>query len=153
MRRITLPAFMLLLAATAAFGQSVSLTIGTPAAGEDLVLKDAAFIFRVSGCTDPSTVQVSATAEGLVDGARRSVPLRFPPSVTADVYSVSRRWPREGRWMIAITASCSQGTAGAIVPMGSQGFVRDAIRIFPRAVSPDDIEVALRDHTPPQTLR
>ena len=62
--------------AMAAFAGDFTFTIGSPVAAQDFRAKVAAFVFRTQGCADPAKSRISATAEGLVKGARRSVALK-----------------------------------------------------------------------------
>jgi len=50
-----------------------------------------------------SVADLSGSAEGLVRGARRSVPLRFDATSRPDVYAVRRQWPTDGTWLLRIT--------------------------------------------------
>jgi len=59
-----------------ALADGFTFTIGSPVASQDFQAKSAAFVFRTESCADPAKSQIDATAEGLVKGARRSVPLK-----------------------------------------------------------------------------
>ena len=59
-----------------ALAEGFTFTIGSPVASQDFQVKGAAFVFRTEGCAEPAKAQISATAEGLVKGARRSVVLK-----------------------------------------------------------------------------
>jgi hypothetical protein len=50
-----------------------------------------------------SVADLSGSAEGLVRGVRRSVPLRFDATSRPDVYAVRRQWPSDGTWLLRIT--------------------------------------------------
>ena len=58
--------------AVLALAEEFSFAIGSPVASQDFRAKAAAFVFRTQGCADPAKSEISATAEGLVQGARRS---------------------------------------------------------------------------------
>src|ERR1043165_2956975 len=45
---------------------------------------------------------VSGSAEGIVNGARRSVPLRFENTGRPNVYALRQQWPADGRWVLKI---------------------------------------------------
>jgi len=45
---------------------------------------------------------VSGTAEGIVNGARRSIHLRFDSTGRPGVFAVRRQWPSEGTWLLRI---------------------------------------------------
>ena len=120
-----------------------SFTIGSPVASEDFQLKAAAFVFRTEGCTDARKLAVSATAEGVVNGERRSVALRVFTGTKAGVYAVSQSWPADGRWVVNLNGTCANLSAGAIVPFTSKGFLRDSAKFFPRPATRGEIETSL----------
>ena len=51
----------------------------------------------------PELSAVSGTAEGLVDGARRSIPLKLEATSTPGVFAVRKQWPSEGTWALKIS--------------------------------------------------
>src|ERR1700691_6219130 len=83
-----------------------SFTIGNPVASQDFHFKTAAFVFRTESCADPSKAQISATAEGVVKGARQSVPLKVMPASKPGVYAVNQSWPAEGDWVVSLRGTC-----------------------------------------------
>src|ERR1044072_7846192 len=62
-----------------------------------MLLVHATFREGVSQLSD-----LSGTAEGFVNGARRSVPLRFANTDRPNVYALNPQWPAEGRWVLRI---------------------------------------------------
>src|SRR5277367_3947198 len=112
--------------AASAFGQEFKFTIGSPVASQDFAMKSAAFVFRTEGCPEPAKSQIGATAEGLVKGARRSVPLKVMTASKPGVYAVMQNWPAEGDWVVVLKGACAGANAGAIVPIGARGFVRES---------------------------
>jgi hypothetical protein len=137
-------ALTLLFALAPAHAQKLSLTIGNAVAGQDPSFKTAQFVFRVNGCADLTKAQVTATAEGLVDGSRRTTTLRLFPLLTPGGYAVTPQWGTGGKWVVAITATCRNETAGAIVPVNARSFAREDLQLFSRAPSPEEIETALK---------
>src|SRR5690349_56298 len=85
-----------------AFAQSgppeeFSFMIGSPVASQSFQAKAATLVFRTKGCSETEKLQVSGMAEGLVNGARRSVRLsKVTAMPTPGVYAVFREWPPEG---------------------------------------------------------
>jgi hypothetical protein len=127
-----------------AVAQTLTFEIGRPVAAQDFLFKSAAFVFRMSGCADPAKLEVSASEEGIVNTQRRSVLLMVRESRTnPGVYAVPQRM-NPGNWVIVLKGSCGNLHAGAIVPGGPSGFVRDATKFYPRAATPAEIEAALR---------
>jgi hypothetical protein len=126
-----------------AMAQGFTFTIGSPVASQDFQLKAAAFVFRTEGCGDPARLVVSATAEGVVKGERRSVALRVFTGTKPGVYAVSQNWPSEGFWVVNLKGACANLSAGAIAPFGPQGFIRDSAKFFPRPAAGSEIEASL----------
>jgi hypothetical protein len=100
---------------------------------------------------------VSGTAEGLVDGQRRTITLHFESTSRTGVYALRKQWPSEGTWSLVINVT--QGNDGdgnvaqALVelsPSGSVASVRVPTRqhaegAFPRRLTAREIETAVRD--------
>ncbi|HET9319096.1 MAG TPA: hypothetical protein VFO27_04950 [Bryobacteraceae bacterium] len=119
-------------------------TIGSPVASQDYQAKAAAFVFRTEGCAEPAKAQISGTAEGLVKGARRSVVLKVMAMTKPGVYAVYQNWPPEGDWVVNLKGTCTDASAGAIVPIGPKGFIREFSKFFQRPATNAEIETSLR---------
>lgn len=106
---------------TGALACPPSLTVER-AAGPASAGDDGAFVTvrAVHGC-HPGTLALAGTAEGLVGGARRSIPLDLTPADTSGVYRVQRQWPREGVWVLRLTVTEGDGRATALVGVGPSG--------------------------------
>jgi hypothetical protein len=141
----------------AASAAGFSMTIGPPvAAGTGIKVvksKGPAFAVRLEECDALETAQVSGAAEGVVDGEHRSAALAITPTGSPGVYLVSPALDQkagdqtnqnQGLWVVSLTATCGKAKAGAIVPMGPQGFLREATKILPRAATKAEIEAALK---------
>lgn len=83
---------------------------------------NAVLAFMPTGCHEPAKARISATAEGIVDGKRESRPLKLV-KVSDGVYAVSRQWPAEGTWVLAITGTYLGRTSSTIVELGNRGAV------------------------------
>jgi hypothetical protein len=139
--------FALALAAASAYGKDFSLTIGNPVAvalPDGVKKKDAGMAVRVENCADVAKAQVTATAEGIVNGARRSVPVRLAAATTPGAFAVSHDWPWEGAWVVHLTGHCGASTASAVVPFGPNGFLRESSKFFPRAATAAEVEAVLK---------
>lgn len=93
----------------------------------DARLKDAFLTVRPEGCVNCSSV--TATAEGIVNGQRRSIPVSLE-LITKDssprgyhTYALRRQWPAEGSWALVITAKSKEASIAmnAIVEMTADG--------------------------------
>jgi len=140
--------FALALMASSAWAKDFSLTIGNPVAVAlpDGVVKkkDAGMAVRVEYCANVASAQVTATAEGIVNGARRSVPVRLVAATTPGAFAVSHDWPWEGAWVVHLTGHCGASTASAVVPFGPNGFIRESSKFFPRAATAAEVEAVLK---------
>jgi hypothetical protein len=93
---------------------------------------------------------VSGSAEGIVGGARRSIPLRFETTSRPSVFGLRRQWPTEGAWLLRIAV---RGTT-AIVTLDQAGNVA-SVRVptelsngrdqLPRAVASREIDSTLAE--------
>jgi hypothetical protein len=90
---------------------------------------------------------LSGSAEGLVNGARRSIALRFDSIARPNTFGVRRQWPAEGTWLLRITlrettALVSLDAAGNVA--GTHVPTRETRDIpLPRAVGAHEIDSAL----------
>jgi hypothetical protein len=137
-------AAILAVASSIAFGETFAFEIGSPVASRDFRFKMATFVFRASGCPDPANIDVNATAEGIVGGARKSVSLKILKSSNPGVFAVFQQWDNSGKWVVSVGGSCDGKKAGVLVPMGSKGFVREAARFFSQTPPAAEIEAALK---------
>jgi len=141
MLRLGITAFTM---AALMLAEGFTFTIGSPVASQDYQAKAAAFAFRTEGCAEPAKAQISGAAEGLVKGARRSVVLKVTAMTKPGVYAVYQNWPPEGEWVVNLKGTCTDASAGAIVPIGPKGFIRESSKFFQRPATNAEIETSLR---------
>ena len=127
-----------------ALAAGFTFSIANPVAAQDFRFKTAAFVFRTEGCADSVKPQIGGTAEGLVNGARRSMALNVVETSKPGVYAVNQNWPGEGAWVVALKGMCADANAGAIVPIGPNGFIRESSKFFPRPATSAEIESSLK---------
>ncbi|HKP86267.1 MAG TPA: hypothetical protein VJZ26_09230 [Blastocatellia bacterium] len=120
--------------------------------------KDAALLVRTYGCHTPADANVTATAEGIVNGRRQSIPLELKPDATG-VYEIKQQWPAEGTWMLSFTGAYNGMTCTVFVDLGPNGKVYPDTKIeswrktgaharaFNRKPTSEDIESALKSLT------
>jgi hypothetical protein len=126
------------------WGQSFTFTLANPVAAQDFHFKAAAFVFRTEGCPEPEKPQLSGTAEGLVAGERRSAAVKVIPTSKPGVYAITQSWPDEGKWVVNLKGTCGSQTAGALVPMGPKGFIRESAKLFPRPATSGEVDASLK---------
>jgi hypothetical protein len=119
---------VLLAAATAhallgGFGVSVTLP-----KQDDPATKGAVLVVQPIGCHGPGA-SVSARAEGIENGVRRSIPLKLDPlpgrtsAGAGDAFTVKRQWPKTGSWVLVFTAQKDKMQANALVRLDGKGEV------------------------------
>jgi len=96
---------------------------------------------------------VTGTAEGIVNGERRTVKLEFAETGREGVQALRQNWPKEGTWTLVIKANQGPDDAAtAVVDLGPDGTVA-AVRVptmqrgqwtVPAPVSLSDVDAALR---------
>jgi hypothetical protein len=127
-------------------GSTFRLEIGSAiAGGSGTKLKNAVVMVRALACEDPTSVVMTGSVEGIVNGVRQSVSLKLHPLPTPGVHAVTRQWP-DGTWVLNLTATCPapKATAGALVPLGANGqFLRGTSQFLERAASQFEINAAL----------
>jgi hypothetical protein len=96
---------------------------------------------------DTQLADLTGTAEGLVNGARRAVALHFDATSRPNVFGLRRQWPNEGTWILRIslrettaivTFDRSGAVASAVVPTTNSSGIA-----LPRAVSHSEVDSAL----------
>jgi len=71
-------------------------------------------------CHAPTDAAVRASAEGVVDGKRKTIPLELKSSGATGVYSVTRQWPAQGSWVLVFSIDRG-GQTTALVKMDARG--------------------------------
>jgi hypothetical protein len=127
--------------------QDFALQVGPPVAGKAQPAKASLLVVRPGGCADPGNAQITATAEGLVDGVRRSVPLKLSTLPTPGVHAVPKDWPPGGFWVVNLVGTCAGKTAGAIVsvaPGPNPSYRRDGVKLLPHRPTSAEIDASLK---------
>lgn len=98
--------FFLALSVLAAplFACTLALEVGNPAANAEAQSKHAAVLARTTACQSPEKTEITATAEGIVNGIHRSVPLKVIRLSTPGTFVVTHEWPSTGTWAVRIVA-------------------------------------------------
>ena len=141
---LAMAGFVALAGGTPSGGEIFKLEIGRPIAGGTQTKNKAVLVARPL-CCDPATVRITATAEGIVNGRRQSIPLEVDTLDMPGVHAIARQWP-DGQWVINLTGHCAERSTmtSAVVPLGPAGFVREEIRIFNRVATAAEVDAALR---------
>ena len=70
-------------------------------------VKDGTYVLHSYACTGPASVSMTATAEGVVNGERKSIPLKLEPMKEPGGYQFGRTWPAKGTWLVRTEMSGS----------------------------------------------
>ena len=88
-----------------AAGRSTAARSRKPVGESGSAAKHAVLVARISAGHSPERTTVTATAEGVVNGIRKTIPLKVIPLSTAGTFAVTREWPEEGTWAVKMIAT------------------------------------------------
>jgi hypothetical protein len=103
-----------------------------------------AFIFRTQGCNEPAKAQIFATAVGRPRGYRQTAELKVTPASKPGVYTIFPNGSPGDPWVVVLTGTCGKERAGAVIPLGPKGFVRESSKFFPRPPTDAEIDATLK---------
>lgn len=136
------------------------ISIEYPVNPYDASTRDAFLVVHAFHHGTPVGLPVSGTAEGIVNGARRSVPLTFAGTSRAGVYTLKRQWPNEGTWTLLVAvAQGPEDKVTAVVDLNASGEVagvrvptrRQDSYTLPAAVAMSAVEASLRERAAQQS--
>ena len=115
------------------------------------------FMFPAATGDAPQQFKTTFTFQELtggVDGSGKAKAGATVRSITTDrvsvvvddagIYAVFLGWPAEGDWIVNLKGTCADAKAGALVPIGPKGFIREASKFFPRPATDAEIETSLK---------
>jgi len=153
LRSLGLAAVLSAALATPALAKPPWISIEYPVNPYDASLHGAYLVVHTFIHRTPYAVRLTGTAEGIVNGERRSIPLEFKETAQTAVYTLAQSWPREGVWTLVIRVGEAPGmVATAVVEIGTDGDIA-SVRLptrmdrgTPIALNPsiDDVDKALR---------
>ena len=123
------------------------ISIEYPVNPHDRTMRNAFLLVNCFHHSDPVPCTLTGTAEGIVNGERRSIPLTFTATSRTGVYALARQWQTDGVWTLVI-----RGPASAVVELGQDGQVA-SVRVpsrqqdgwtIPIDVSMSEVEQGLR---------
>ena len=119
----------------------------------DATTRDAFLLVHAFHHGTPMSFPVSGTAEGLVNGVRRSVKLRFRTTSRNGVYALGREWGEAGTWTLVINVAQGENDAvTALVELADAGHVakvsvptrKEGTWVVPARVAMSDVDAGLR---------
>jgi hypothetical protein len=145
---------LLVTATTPAFAGAPWISIEIPANGLNKLTRDAFCLIRVYSHENPAYYPVTVTAEGLVDGVRRSITLKATETGMPGVYAVRYTPEKNGTWMVVgrVGGTPEEPWATVIVPVNREGQIfnarvparRNGEALVPVRVSAADVDTMLR---------
>jgi hypothetical protein len=119
------------------FAGGFYLTLGNPEANPEAKQANAVLVVRADGCHEPEKAQVTATAIGIVDGKRQSIPLKLTKLSAPGTYALTQQWPKQGKWVIELSAQDVGRSTYTLVSAGPDGVDRlhpkMAMKAFPKS--------------------
>lgn len=141
-----------LLAATPLAAGPSWMSIEYPANPYDDQTRQAFLVVNTYHHDEASRAAMRGSAEGIVRGERRSVPLTFRATSRPGAYALTQQWPREGKWILTLTLHGAHGIeASGLVVLGADGTPsrvtvptrRDGRHEVPRPITADELSAAL----------
>ena len=106
------------------FAGGFYLQLGNPEANTEAKKANAVLVIQATGCHDPATATLSATAVGVVNGKRQSIPLQVTKLSGAGEFALTQQWPKEGKWVIELVARNGEQFTNTLVAAGPTGLDR-----------------------------
>jgi hypothetical protein len=150
MRKLTTAALAAVFIAAPVFAGALTLQIDDAQATPEAVAKNAVVVAHITACHSPEKTKVTATAEGLANGRRQTIPLKVMNLSAPGTFAVAREWPRQGAWtvtMIATNPDYKNYATSVVVPVRNDTAVRADAKVFYHAPSADEITSVLKPAT------
>ncbi|HYW43691.1 MAG TPA: hypothetical protein VE959_12595 [Bryobacteraceae bacterium] len=140
--RNTLPVLVL---AGQLFAGGFWLQLGNPEASVEARKAGAVVTIKAVGCHDPATAHVTATAIGMVDGRRQTIPLKVTRLSETGMFALSQQWPKEGRWVIELVGRNGEQFTNTLVPAGPDGLDRIHAKMEMKQFGDRDVAAMLQE--------
>ena len=126
------------------FAGGFFLQLGNPEASPEALKAGAVLTVKATGCHDPATATLTATAIGMVNGARREIPLKVTPLSGAGMFAITQQWPKEGRWVIQLVGHNGEQFTNTLVGAGPGGVDRTRFKETMKQFTEADVEAMLK---------
>jgi len=141
--RILVAALAAVMFTLPAFAGGFWITLGNPEASSEARAMNAVLTLMPTGCGNPAEAKLTATAEGMVNGKRTSVPLSVKALSKPGLHAISKHWPAEGKWVIRVVASYEGSQTSVIVPFDGNAAVRKSAKFSQGAATSQDAATLL----------
>jgi hypothetical protein len=132
------------------FAGALTLQVDDPKTNPEAMAKHAVVAAHITACHSPEKTTVTATAEGIVDGKRRTIALEVIRLSGPGAFAVTHEWPREGTWtvkMIATNPDYKDYATSIVVPVGGSPVIGSQAKVFYHAATPDEVGSVLKQAT------
>jgi hypothetical protein len=120
------------------------LQLGNPDASEEARKANAVLTVKATGCHDPASATLTATAVGMVNGKRQTIPLRVTKLSEIGMFALSQQWPKDGKWVIELVARNGEQFTNTLVSAGPGGIDRLHAKWDMKAFPPAALEAMLQ---------
>jgi hypothetical protein len=135
--------FLLAVLAAPLFAGGFFLQLGNPEANPEAQKLHAVLVIKATGCHDPAGAAVTATAVGMVNGERRTIPLKVEKLSETGAFALTQQWPREGKWVIEIVGKNPGQFTNTLVTAGPGGIDRLHAKLAMKPFTPAEVESML----------
>lgn len=128
------------------FAGALLLQVGDPAVNPEAIRAGAVLVARVTACHSPEKTTLTATAEGTLNGARTSVPLKVIALSSPGTFAIEHAWPTQGKWAVKIVATnpdYKNYATSVVVPIQSDSLQLDSVRHYFHAPTETELSSAI----------
>jgi hypothetical protein len=146
MKNLLKPLFALSILVSPLLAGALFLEVGNPAANQEALAKQAVLVARITACHSPEKTTVTATAEGIVNGVRQSLPLKVISLSAAGTFAVTREWPEQGTWavkMVATNPEYKDYATSVVVPLRNNLTQLSSAKHYSHAATKEEVSTAL----------
>jgi len=120
------------------------LQLGNPDASEEARKANAVLTIKATGCHDPATATLTATAVGTVNGKRQTIPLQVTKLSETGMFALAQQWPKDGKWVIELVGRNGEQFTNTLVSAGPSGIDRLHAKWDMKAFPPAAVEAMLQ---------
>ncbi len=150
MRRFLTTVLATAFVAAPLFAGALTLKIDDVKANPEAMAKNAIVVAHITACHSPEKTKVTATADGIINGKRQTIPLKVVSLSEPGSFFLERQWPAEGSWtvtMIATNPDYVNYATSIVVPIRKDAADAADAKVFYHAPSADEVSSVLKQTT------
>jgi hypothetical protein len=120
------------------------LQLGNPEASAEARKLGAVVTVKAAGCHDPAAAKVTATAIGVIQGQRRTIPLEVKALSEPGMFAIVGQWPKEGKWVVELAGTNGDLFTNTLVAAGPNGLDRAHAKFEMRKFASADVDAMLQ---------